>query len=142
MNQSNGYRTDAELAIARQLGVFQEKAAKMWRGHEKEAVIALIRALDTSAVIRLQAADIRADDTASGHLPHRIMTLGAAAALRPFLARFVNNRAEFPGGPCERMSPTLRTHTSGAVDNLPTCPEWQQWSAMDSPRHHLQAPTT
>ncbi|WP_142821765.1 hypothetical protein [Pseudomonas paraeruginosa] len=46
MNQSNGYRTDAELAIARQLGVFQGKAAKMWRGHEKEAVIALIRALD------------------------------------------------------------------------------------------------
>lgn len=43
MNQSNGYRTDTERAITRQLGEFQEKAAKMWRGHEKEAVIALIR---------------------------------------------------------------------------------------------------
>jgi len=99
MNPSNGYRTDAELVIARQLGEFQEKASKMWRGHEKEAVIALIRALDTSAVIRLQATDLREDDAASGHLPHRIMTLGAAAALRPFLAKIGEQPSGVPWGP-------------------------------------------
>lgn len=99
MNQSNGYRTDAELAIARQLSAFQEKAANMWRGHEKEAVIALIRALDTSAVIRLQAIDSREEDKASEHLPHRIMTLGAAAALRPFLAKIGEQPSGVPWGP-------------------------------------------
>uniref|UniRef100_UPI001EE6AAE0 hypothetical protein n=1 Tax=Pseudomonas aeruginosa TaxID=287 RepID=UPI001EE6AAE0 len=63
-----------------------------WRG---------IRTLDTSAVIRLQAADIRADDTASGHLPHRIMTLGAAAALRPFLAKIGEQPSGVPWGPMQ-----------------------------------------
>lgn len=95
MNPSHGYRTDAELAIDQQLRTFQKKAAKMWYGYEKEAVIALIRALDTSAVIRLQALETRK----GGNLPHRVMALGAAAALRPFLAKLGEQPSGVPWGP-------------------------------------------
>ncbi|MFV0888153.1 hypothetical protein ACNKH9_15595 [Metapseudomonas otitidis] len=99
MNQSHRYLTDAELAIAQQLGAFQEKAAKMWRGHEKEAVIALIRALDFSAVIRLQEVDAREGDATEGQFTHRIMSLGAAAALRPFLPKIGGQPSGVPWGP-------------------------------------------
>lgn len=136
MNQSNRYRTDAELAIARQLGEFQEKAAKMWRGHEKEAVIALIRALDTSAVIRLQAVDTSDDDAASGHLPHRIMTLGAAAALRPFLAKIGEQPKGVPWGP---MRPDVARF---AYSYLRCCGQLTHLSRMAALERHGLATTS
>ncbi|MDH4609718.1 hypothetical protein [Pseudomonas sp. BN102] len=79
MSKNHRHLTDAEQAIAQQLCSFQEKAARMWHGHEREAVIALIRALDTSVEIHLQ-----------GIGKNRYISLGTAAALRPFLSRLGN----------------------------------------------------
>ena len=97
MSQNYRHMTDAEQAIAQQLGAFQEKAAKMWRGYEKEAVIALARVLDTAAVIRLQGANTQEGDAAS----HRIISLGAAAALRPFLSNLREEPRGVPWGPIQ-----------------------------------------
>lgn len=79
MNQKHWHPTDAEQAIAQQLETFQGKAARIWWGNEKEAVITLVRALDTSANIHMQ-----------GIGSNRFISLGTAAALRPFLSRLEN----------------------------------------------------
>lgn len=98
---NNKYLTDAEHAIAQQLMDFQAKAVKMWCGYEKEAVIALVRALDTSAVMRLQRADTQKGGAAAGQLDHRFISLGAAAALRPFLSKLENQPSGVPWGPVQ-----------------------------------------
>ncbi|HFF2056887.1 hypothetical protein KK196_12095 [Pseudomonas aeruginosa] len=79
MNQKHWHPTDAEQAIVQQLETFQGKAARIWWGNEKEAVITLVRALDTSADIHMQ-----------GIGSNRFISLGTAAALRPFLSRLEN----------------------------------------------------
>lgn len=95
MSQFNNYLTDAEKIIALQLGALQKKAASMWRGREKEVVIALVRTLDTSAVIHLQGNNTRE----GARLSHRIVSLGTAAALQPFLPKLGNQPSGVPWGP-------------------------------------------
>lgn len=101
MYQNHRLLTDAEQAIAQQLVAFQEKAAQMWRGYEKEAVIALVRALDTSAALHLQEPDIQEGYTAARQRDHRIISLGAAAALRPFLSKLGDQPRGVPWGPMQ-----------------------------------------
>lgn len=101
MSQNHRRLTDAQQAIAQQLAAFQEKAARMWRGYEKEAVIALVRALDTSAVIHLQQPGTQKGDAAAGQLDHCIISLGAAAALRPFLSKPGDQPRGVPWGPMQ-----------------------------------------
>lgn len=99
MNETRRYPTDAERAISQQLNDFQEKAANMWRGHEKEAIIALIRVIDTSTVHRLYEASPPEKSIATGQSTSRIISLGTAAALRPFLSKMAEQPRGVPWGP-------------------------------------------
>lgn len=91
MSQPNRYLTDAEKLISQQLDSYQRKATSICNGHEKEAIIALIRALDTSAVMRLQGVETP--------LASRMISLGAATALRPLLPKLANQPNGVPWGP-------------------------------------------
>ena len=89
----------AERAITQELEDFQRRAADMWQGREKEAVIALVRVLDRFTITRLL-------DDASGRTvdPDRandrfFVLMGAATALRPFLAAIKDQPGGVPWGP-------------------------------------------
>lgn len=89
----------AERAIAQQLEDFQRRAADMWRGREKEAVIALVRVLDRFTIARML-------DDASGRTVDAdrandrfFVLMGAATALRPFLAAVKDQPGGVPWGP-------------------------------------------
>lgn len=120
MSQPHKYLTDAEKTIALQIGALQREAASMWRNREKEAVIALVRALDASAVIHLQGSDTREGAT----LRHRMVSLGTAAALRPFLSKLGNQPRGVPWGP---MHPNAAQF---AYSYLRTCGQLTHLSRM------------
>lgn len=89
----------AERAIAQQLEDFQRRAADMWRGREKEAVIALVRVLDRLMIARML--DDSSGRTAETHRANDrfFVLMGAATALRPFLASVKNQPGGVPWGP-------------------------------------------
>lgn len=92
-------RSGAEQAIALQLQSFQTRAAEMWMGREKEAVIALVRALDIVATLRMR--DAGRTLPASRENSRFFVLLGAATALRPFLAAVKDQPGGVPWGPFE-----------------------------------------
>lgn len=99
MTQNPRHLTDTELAISQQLQRLQKSAVEFWRGREKEAVISLVRVLDTSTVSHLQQVDMREKVATVGRFNHRIMSLGAAAALRPFLSKITEQPKGIPWEP-------------------------------------------
>ena len=70
---------------------FQQRAIEMWRGSEKEGVVALVRALDTVAVTNLLGGSTR-DSLQFAEL------MGAAAALKPFLSAIKDQPGGVPWG--------------------------------------------
>lgn len=84
MNGQSHNRTDAERAITSELDRLQNRAATLFRGHEKSALIEIVRSLDIAAVTKLVAPrDPESDRNADRWF---YVGVGAAVALRPFLA--------------------------------------------------------
>lgn len=85
MQMKNGrQQSEAEQAITREIESFQQRAALMWRGMEKEATIELVRSLDAVAVSRLWEPDGEAPAVRQDSRFY--VQMGLAVALRPFLS--------------------------------------------------------
>jgi hypothetical protein len=96
MSASEKHLTAAELAIAREIEVVQRHAALVWRGMEKTATIELVRSLDIAAVSQFLPSKDGAESARSES--NRYIAVGAATALRPFLAVVKELRGGVPWG--------------------------------------------
>src|SRR5580658_6221203 len=97
MSGSEKHLTAAQLAIAREIEAIQRHAALVWRGMEKTATIELVRSLDIAAVSEFLAPKGELERTSSES--NRYMGVGAAVALRPFLAVVKELHGGVPWGP-------------------------------------------
>lgn len=95
----NVWLSETEQALTSCLENFQQRAAAMWEGKEKEAVIALTRILDCITVSGYwgKSGEYLPPDTPE--LNRSILTMGYAPALRPFLSVTRNLDGGVPYGP-------------------------------------------
>ncbi len=96
---SNTWRSEMELALASCLGDFQQRAAAMWEGREKRAVIAVTRVLDCIAVSRYWERSGEYLPQGAPELQRSIFMMGCAPALRPFLSVTKDQGGGIPYGP-------------------------------------------
>ncbi len=92
MNISRASQTESEKALSREIERLQAKAAALFKGIERTAVIELVRTLDLAAVARLHGLHAGSEDDTEDATFY--LEAGSAVALRPFLAA-VKGR---PGG--------------------------------------------
>lgn len=79
--------SDAEQALFTSLRDLQAHAAYIWRGHEKEGLIALVRALDSVATASYLDPSSSSDRaTIQRQLNRTMVRMGTAYALRPLLS--------------------------------------------------------
>lgn len=100
-DQANSHQvSDAEQALTSCLQAFQRHVARIWKGREKEALIALVRALDSIAAAsyweRSSPTDVATD---GGGRNRATLLMGAAHALRPFLSAVKGQGGGAPFGP-------------------------------------------
>lgn len=92
--------SSTEQALAACTNRFQQQANATWKGREKEALIALTRALDCTAVSAYRG-DIDAPRQ-TGQAPdlyRQMLLLGCASAMRPFLLAVKGQGGGVPWGP-------------------------------------------
>lgn len=99
MREDEQRGTKAEQAITLEMESFQSRAAEMWRGREKEAVIALVRALDSIAIAQMMDQRVQRPVPARRENSRFLALMGAAPALRPFLAAVKGQPGGVPWGP-------------------------------------------
>ncbi|MBQ1763891.1 MAG: hypothetical protein IIZ92_13430 [Aquincola sp.] len=99
MGNTEGPMLQAEQAISQELEGFQRRASAMWRGREKEAVIALVRALDSVAIVNMHDRNAGRPLSANRENSRMSSLFGAAPALRPFLAAVKDQPGGVPWGP-------------------------------------------
>lgn len=87
----------AELLISREISTTQDRVLKNWRGHEKEGLYELVRALDVIAVDRMLRTEEQASDANRPHEHHCLV--GAATALRPFISAIQGTGGGVPFAP-------------------------------------------
>ena len=97
MNDGSERSDEVENLIVGQIAKLQQEACEIWAGHEQEAVIAIVRALDTVAVVKLMDAhhEVPTRRDEARHYAIR----GAATALRPFLEKIRDIPGGLPWGP-------------------------------------------
>lgn len=100
MNQQKDYRntcSEVEALIAQQIDRVQEKAARLWKGYEQEALITIVRALDTIAIADFMDAN---DELPTEREEARYFAkLGLVSALKPFLTTVRSIGGGVPWGP-------------------------------------------
>ncbi|MDN7572747.1 hypothetical protein QZM25_09025 [Burkholderia contaminans] len=109
MNQQKDYRntcSEVEALIVQQIDRVQEKAARLWKGYEQEALITIVRALDTIAIADFM--DANRELPTEREEARYFAKLGLASALKPFLT-------------------TVRS-IGGGVPWGPIVPEWMSWA--------------
>lgn len=92
--------SNTEQVLAACTSRFQQQATSIWRGREKEALIALTRVLDCAATSAYRG-EIDAAGQA-GQAPDRyqqMLLLGCASAMRPFLHAVKGQGGGVPWGP-------------------------------------------
>lgn len=136
MKQGQRNPTEAERTIARELRSFQERAAAMWLGREKEAIIAVVRALDSIAVSRIHRLETHDTEDVKRENGRFFATMGAAAALRPFLTAVHSQRGGVPWGP---MAPET---INFAYSYLDCCGKLTHLSRMAALEHYGLASTS
>lgn len=109
------WSSETELALASCLENHQQHASSLWKGREKEAIIALTRVLDCVAVSNYwkKSGEYLPLDTPG--LNPSILMLGFAPALRPFLSITKNQDGGVPYGP------TYLENTNFAYSYLKSC---------------------
>jgi hypothetical protein len=96
----HGNTSDTEHALASCLEHFQQRAATIWKDREKEALIALARALDcTAASIHWNEAVDGAPAEMEQGLRRAMFLLGSAPAMRPLLLAVKDQGGGVPLGP-------------------------------------------
>lgn len=89
-------KSDVESALARELETLQKRMADFWSGHEKEALIMLVRLLDATTISDTY---FKRPISPEREEAHAYIKKGAAAALRPFLAAVKGESGGVPWGP-------------------------------------------
>ena len=96
MDSGSQHKILAEQVIERELERCQNRAATVWHGVPKTAVMEIVRSLDVAAFYRWVTGY---DDSSDGDAARRAdlyAGIGAAAALRPFLAKIKGMRGGVP----------------------------------------------
>ncbi|MEN3067550.1 hypothetical protein [Uliginosibacterium sediminicola] len=122
----------AELLISREISAFQERVLKNWRGHEKEGLYELVRALDVIAVGRMLRAEV-AQEAERPHEHHCLV--GAAVALRPFISAIQGTGGGVP------FAPTNTTYSEFAHSYLDACGRLSNLKRLASLEKHGVART-
>lgn len=89
-------KSEVESALTRELETLQKRMADFWSGHEKEALIMLVRLLDATTISEIY---FKRPISPEREEAHAYIKTGAAAALRPFLAAVKGESGRVPWGP-------------------------------------------
>jgi hypothetical protein len=89
--------TEAEVLLRHEVSLLQRRAAEVWTGSEKQAIIELVRALDVAAVEQFLDSSNTIRNKRS--VTNRHIVSGAAFALQPFLPGMRVQGGGVPWGP-------------------------------------------
>jgi hypothetical protein len=108
MDSGSQHKTLAEQAIETELERCQNRAATAWHGVPKTAVMEIVRSLDVAAFYRWVTGYDDSSDGDAARSADLYAGIGAAAALRPFLAKIKGMRG---GVPLSRSTPNSTRFT-------------------------------